>query len=258
MSPAKKKKKLLASHQRSWIWGRRLVREVLEAGRWPILELHLSTHLATEEREAAERCAAEADIPVLAEEPDRLYQLAHQRGHQGYLARMGPFPYTPEESLLKNPAPDALLVLLDRIQDPFNFGAILRSAEVLGVDGVIIGSRDQATVNSQVARSSAGAVNRIPTAQSDDLADMLRRLKALGYYSAAADEKSDTLCTGFDFARPMVLVIGNEGEGVDPALHGICETGLAIPQGGAIGSLNAAAAAAILFYEARRNRLKGT
>ncbi len=148
----------------------------------------------------------------------------------------------------------ALFAVLDRIQDPHNFGAMVRSAEVFGVGALFIAEREQAGVTTAVARSSAGAVNRVPIARVEDLVDLAGRLKGAGLALVGASEKAEVPLTDVDFRRPSAVVIGSEARGIRPALRDACDALVRIPQHGAIGSLNAAAAAAILFYEARRQR----
>ena len=132
--------------------------------------------------------------------------------------------------------------------------AIVRSASALGVDGILIGDREQAEINSQVARSSAGAVNHLPIAQTDDLPGAVDQWRARGFQIIAASEKGQTPLFQADFTRPTVMIIGNEGRGVGPELLSRCDVSVAIPMSGRVGSLNAAVAAGILFYEMRRQR----
>ena len=257
----KGKPDVLGSHQRCWFWGRNLALEILEAGRWPVLELHLAEDLDTPECARVRALAAERGIPCAVEAAQRLTALCHSGEHQGYAAKMGPYPYvSPEAALEAAPAGAApLLAVLDAIQDPFNFGAIVRSAEVLGVHAVLLGERGQTGVNRQVARSSAGAVNRLPIARLEDLEDLPAMLAARGIALVAASESAEMDCTEYGFTAPVALLLGNEGRGIRPGLLECCDARVRIPQTGKIGALNVAAAAAVLFYEAARQRgsLKG-
>jgi 23S rRNA (guanosine2251-2'-O)-methyltransferase len=254
----KGKQKLLGSHQRSWVWGRRLIIEILRGRRWGIAELLLAEELDAAELAEAQALAKAQRIPVRIEPTERLRALCHSSEHQGYLAKMLEFPYAdPEKALVgltSGSQARPFHVLLDRVQDPHNFGAIIRSAEVLGVDAVWIGDRDQVGVTSMVARSSAGAVNRIPIARVPDLVALASDFRERGLARVAATEKGAVDCTDYDFTTPTVLVLGNESEGIAPEMLALCDARVRIPQAGAIGSLNVAAAAAILFYEARRQR----
>ena len=256
----KSKQNLLGNHQRSWVWGRRLLVEILDAQRWEIAELVLSESLPTDEISST-RARAETIAETVRIEPSRrLTELCHNRSHQGYLARMKPFPYASISGILsildcsknKGVSSCPLFVILDSIQDSFNFGAIARSADALAVDAIFIGESNQAEVNSQVARSSAGAVCRVPIARTDNLASLTMQLKERDVCIVAANEKAETDCWNHDFRAPNAVIIGNEGSGISNELLDLCDAEISIPQEGSVGSLNAAAAAATIFYEAKR------
>lgn len=251
-----KPKRLMGSHNRSWLWGHHLVRETLAAGRWPIVELRLSEDLAAAERETVTAIAAGRSIPVAIDSSDRLRQLCGASDHQGYLARMRPFPFATIEELLGGLSANPVLALLDGIQDPHNFGAIVRSAEVLGVEGILVPQTNQSDVTAIVARSSAGAVNHLPLARTEDLADAARRLREQhGLRIIAADHRAERLPFEHDWAAPAAIIIGNEAAGVSEPMRQVCDDLVRIPQAGRTESLNAAVAAGILFYEIRRQRL---
>lgn len=253
-SRSKGKQKLLGSHQKCWIWGRNAVIETLTAGRWPILDLYLSSALPRDQAEPAAALAQKLGVTPMMDDPDKLTRLCHTAEHQGYLARMTDFPYWDEESVLVSLPPAPFCVILDGIQDPFNFGAIVRSAEVFGVDALFIAETGQVGVTSMVVRSSAGAVNRLPIVKVTELEGLVRRLKAHGWRVVAASEKADAVLKNHDFVRGSVVIIGNEGRGVSPNLLALCDAMVGIPQVGRIGSLNAAVAASVFFYEMRRQR----
>ncbi len=254
------KKKHAGNHQRAWLWGRRAVQEVLDHQHWPVNLLILGENLSDEERDHVSTQAVELGISVQVESPKRIQELCRNRQHQGYLARMAQYPYTPFDQLvgLVN-APDLsappLIAVLDSIQDPYNFGAVLRSAEVLGVRATLVGKHGQVEVNSHVARSSAGAVNRVPVCCEKDLPHAVSILKNRGFTIVGASEKAtDTPCQDFDFNQSVALVMGNEGQGISRVLMELCDHLVSIPQSGAIGSLNVTVAASILFYEAQRQK----
>lgn len=253
----KGKKNLLGSHQKCWIWGRNLVLETLAAGRWPIVELFLSDALDAETRTSSVARAASLGVPVEVVTPAALENMGHTREHQGYLARMSPFPYVDLESVL--PSSDSrgdapFFVMADGIQDPFNLGAVIRSAEVFGANGVIIQESGQTGVTSMVARSSAGAVNRVPVARVESLEAAAAILAAGGITLVGASEKAEASLDACDFRGPVCIVVGNEGFGLSPAIQDRCDVRVRIPQQGHVGSLNAAVAAGIFFYELRRQR----
>ena len=254
--PRRKRKKqpLLGSHQRCWLWGRHTVLETLRAGKWPVLELRLADRLPPAALAEARTLAAELNVPAFVESGDGLTRRCRTAEHQGYAAKMPPYPYDAPEEILRHASSRPLLVVLDSIQDPHNFGAILRSAEVLGLDGVLTGEQGQVEVTSLVARSSAGAVNHLRIARETDLGGALRRLRERGLTLVAASEKAARPLFACDFRRPAAVVIGNEGFGIREELLQLCDEQVTIPQSGRIGSLNAAVSAGILFYEALRQR----
>lgn len=245
---------LLGSHQRCWLWGRNVLVETLTARKWKPLEILVSDALSAAQRSAIEQLASADRIPLQVETNDRLTQLCKSAEHQGHLARMPPFPYDDAEKLLENRPAAPLYLALDGIQDPFNFGSMLRSAEVLGVDAVFLGETRQVAVTSHVARSSAGAVNHVRIARVPDLADWMTRVKSLGIRTVGATEKASDPPDAYDFRQPTMIVLGNEGTGLTPPVLAACDARVGIPQTGCVNSLNAAVAAGILFYEAHRQR----
>lgn len=245
--------KPLGTHQASWIWGRHLVLETLRSGTWPILELWLADDLPEVDVVATRQLAEAAEVPVHRAARHTLVSRCRGEDHQGFAARMAEFPYQSAEAVLAKSSRWPLTVALDRIQDPFNFGAMLRSAEIFDATGVVIGSREQVGVTSQVARSSVGAVNRLPIARVPDLALFLESLPAT-LTIVSASEKASTIISDFDFCQPTLLVIGNEGRGISDEVARHCRAAVRIPQQGTLNSLNAAAALAIICYEARRQQ----
>lgn len=251
------KASLLGSHQKCWLWGRNVVLETLRGGRWPVLELYCSDQLPPKELDVVHALATQNATSVRLESSTSLRKRCHSAEHQGYLAKMPDFPYADPLSLLdrlsaKKKTP--LLVICDAIQDPFNFGALIRSAEAFGVDGVIIGTTHQVSVTSLVARSSAGAVNHVPIARAEDLEDILGTIKDRGIQVLGTSDTSGMLVFECDLTKPTAMIIGNEGIGVRDALRDRSDHLIRIPQHGEVSSLNAAVSAGILFYEARRQR----
>lgn len=249
-----KQPKLLGSHQKCWLWGRNAVLETLSAGKWPALELALAADLPAGELKRAQTLAERRGIPVSIEPAEALQRRCRSPEHQGYVAKMPPFPYDDADSLLRNRPQRPLYVVLDSIQDPHNFGAIVRSAEVMAFDAVFIAETGQVGVTSAVARSSAGAVNHVPIARAGDLPGLARRLKQLDVRLVGASEKAEINIIDCDLTRPVAIVIGSEATGISPELADLCDETARIPQYGRVGSLNAAVSAGILFYEARRQR----
>lgn len=242
-----------ANHNRSWIWGRNVVAETLRAGRWPMLELAVSDKLERLVLDEFLRLAENANTPITETDDDGVAKLCRAADHQGCAARMGAFPYVTGEQFLQRMTANARILILDRIQDPFNFGAMIRTAECLGLDGIVIGATEQTGVNSQVVRSSAGAVNHVPIARVDDLPAFVSGLAAQSWQIWGATERGSVALDQAGFHPPLALIIGNEGTGIGPDLQTHCTATVQIPMAGRVGSLNAAVSAGILCHEIVRS-----
>jgi 23S rRNA (guanosine2251-2'-O)-methyltransferase len=226
------------------VYGRRAVREALR-GRREVLEL-----LATERAISAEPWLSAAK-PRLRSERE-LTELAATRDHQGVVARVEPYRYADAYELAAVDRP--LLAVLDRVTDPRNLGAVCRSAEVAGATGVVVPAHGSAVVTPAVARSSAGAIEHLPIAVVTNLARYLQEVKgpALWVYGAAATAETSMWET--DLAGGVALVFGAEGRGLRPLVARSCDVLVSIPSLGEVESLNVSVAAALLLYEARRQR----
>jgi 23S rRNA (guanosine2251-2'-O)-methyltransferase len=181
-----------------------------------------------------------------------LTRLAGSPDHQGVVAEVDPYPYADAGSLLR--ASDALVVALDQVQDPRNLGAVCRSAEVAGVAGVVIPERRSAAVTPVTAKASAGAVEHLAIATVRNLAEWLATAKQAGAWVYGASADAPTRYDAIDWSGKVVLVLGGEGKGIRPRVAGTCDATIAIPQRGRVGSLNVAAAASVLLFEAVRRR----
>jgi 23S rRNA (guanosine2251-2'-O)-methyltransferase len=180
-----------------------------------------------------------------------LSRIAGSREHQGVVAEVDPYPYASADDLL---TPDALILALDQVQDPGNLGAVCRSAEVAGAAGVVIPGRRAAQVTAAVCKASAGAVEHLAVARVRNLADWLGEAKQRGGWVYGARPGAVTLYTGVELRGLVVLVLGGEGPGLRPRVAAACDALVGIPQAGMVGSLNVSAAAAVLLFEAVRQR----
>lgn len=270
-----KKSTFSGNHQRSWLWGRHAVTETLQAGSWPVLEIYATRDAYSQSADLLDVKRSDG-IPLQVVDSDRLEQLCRSSEHQGLVARMGEYPYCSAERFeqLLRSAQDAkratseahqvpagrqpLLVICDRIQDTFNFGAILRCCDGADVLGVIVGDHSQALVTPHVARSSAGAVNHIDVVKSPDLIGTALKIKSLGWQLVAADSNATQSVWDSPLTGANALVIGSEAHGIRPELLEICDRRVCIPMYGQVTSLNAAVAAGILLYEIRRQQLSSS
>jgi len=183
---------------------------------------------------------------------DELTKLAGSPDHQGFVAEVDPYPYADPGSLLA--ADDALIVALDQVQDPHNLGAICRTAEVLGASGVVITARRAAGVTPAVCKASAGAVEHLAVARVGNLADWLTAVKGAGAWVYGAQPEAEISPEAVDLRDRAVIVVGSEGKGIRPRVAASCDAMVSIPRRGRVASLNVSAAAAVLLYEAMRQR----
>lgn len=226
------------------VYGRRSVHEALR-GRREVLEL-----FATERAVGAETWLAEAKPKI---RPEReLSELAGTRDHQGAVARVEAYRYADAYELASVDKP--LLAVLDRVTDPRNFGAVCRSAEGAGATGVIVPAHGSAVVTPAVARASAGAIEHLPIAVVTNLARYLEEIKGAELWVYGAAGEADTPMWEADLAGGVALVFGAEGKGLRPLVRRSCDALVSIPLAGQVESLNVSVAAALLLFEARRQR----
>jgi 23S rRNA (guanosine2251-2'-O)-methyltransferase len=226
------------------VYGRRAVREALR-GRREVLEVW-----ATDRALAAEPWLAEAKP---RKRPDRdLTERADTRDHQGVLALVEPFGYADAYELAAAERP--LLAVLDRVTDPRNLGAVCRSAEGAGATGVVVPAHGSAVVTPAVARASAGAIEHLPVAVVTNLARYLEEVKGADLWIFGAAGEGGTSMWETDLSGGVAIVLGAEGKGLRPLVRRTCDALVAIPLLGQVESLNVSVAAAVLLYEARRQR----
>lgn len=204
--------------------------------------------------------ARDAGIRVERVVRERLATLADGGVHQGVVAELRSFRYAELSDVLDTAQASgrpALVVVLDGIQDPHNFGAIIRSAHALGAHGVVIGKDRAVQVTGVVAKASAGAVEHCPIVRVVNISRALEELKQAGVWTAAADPQASEPLWKARLDGPLALVVGAEGAGVREGVLKHCDFRLRIPMVGQVGSLNASVSAALLLYEVARQRSGG-
>ena len=230
---------------RELVYGRNAVRELFRGPR-DVLETWVT------ERAAAQIPWLEAG-PRPQVKPERaLSEAAGSRDHQGVVAWCEPFRYADAYELAAVERP--LLVCLDQVTDPHNLGAVVRSAEGAGATGVVLPAHGSVRVTPAVCRASAGAVEHVSVAVVPNLARYLAEIKGPDLWTYAADAEGTVPMWDADFESGVALVLGTEGRGVRPLVRRTCDGTVAIPLAGKVGSLNVSVAAALLLYEARRQR----
>ncbi|MDR1755775.1 MAG: 23S rRNA (guanosine(2251)-2'-O)-methyltransferase RlmB [Culturomica sp.] len=192
--------------------------------------------------------------------PDELFRPVADRNHQGVLAEVAPVPYREIEEVLdeteaKGEMP--FVLILDRVTDVRNFGAIVRSAECAGVHAVVIPNKNSAKISSDAIKTSAGALYHVPVCRVQNLKKLVRELKFNRKMQViAASEKSEKLYTEAEMTTALAIILGSEEKGIEEGLLSIANQQVRIPLKGEIGSLNVSAAAAVMLFEAVRQRGK--
>jgi 23S rRNA (guanosine2251-2'-O)-methyltransferase len=229
------------------VYGTRAVREALR-GRREVLELW-----ATERAVSSEEWLRGLARPRLQVKLDRdLTEAAGTRDHQGVVAFCEPYRYADAYELAARERP--LLAVLDQVTDPRNHGAVARSAEGAGATGIVLPAHRSASVTPAVCRASAGAVEHLPIAVVTNLARYLNEVKGADLWVFAAEGTARQTMWEADLSGGLALVFGAEGRGLRPLVRRACDAAVAIPLAGATESLNVSVAAAVLLYEARRQR----
>jgi 23S rRNA (guanosine2251-2'-O)-methyltransferase len=233
---------------REQVYGRRPVHEALRGSR-EVLELW-----ATERAVKAEAWLRDTPRPRVQVKLERdLSEEAGTRDHQGVLAWCEPYRYADAYELAARERP--LLACLDQVNDPRNLGAVCRSAEGAGATGVVVPAHGSARVTPAVCRASAGAVEHLPIAVVTNLARYLQEIKANdGLWVVGATGDAKTTMWEAELSGSIAFAFGAEGKGLRPLVRRSCDLEVSIPQLGRVESLNVSVAAAVLLYEARRQR----
>ncbi len=179
------------------------------------------------------------------------------KNHQGAVAQISPIEFHDMETLVMNVIESGktpLFLLLDQLSDVRNFGAIIRTAECTGVDGIIIQKKGGAPVNGDAIKTSAGAVFKIPICKVDHIKDAVFYMQASGIKVIAATEKTNDLLYDVSFVEPCALIMGSEGRGINPSTLKVVDTKAKLPLLGAIESLNVSVACGAFLYEVVRQR----
>ena len=239
------------------IEGRNAVTEALRAGT-PIDKIFLAR--GETDATLGHIAAAARDKGIVVVECDRrkLDFMSRTHSHQGVIAQAAVREYASVDDILsaaREKGESPLIVVCDELSDPHNLGAVIRTAECAGAHGVIIPKRRSAGLTAVVAKTSAGAVSHLPVARVANLPSLLKRLKEEGLWIFGSAADGTTSLYAADLKGPAALVIGSEGSGMSRLVSETCDFLVRIPMRGKLNSLNASAAAAIVLYEAVRQRL---
>jgi 23S rRNA (guanosine2251-2'-O)-methyltransferase len=245
------------------LYGLHPVEEALRAGTRPLD--HVSVARERESRrdtrmEALLELCRARNIRVSTESRDQLTRHCKTDAHQGIVAFVRERKFLALEDLLHAPASSSGLrffLALDGVEDPHNYGALLRSADGAGIDGVVVTERRSAPLSAVTAKTSAGASEHVRLAQVVNLTRALETMKKNNIWIVGLDERGTPDYTDFDFQQDCCLVLGSEGSGLHELVKRSCDHLLRIPMAGSVSSLNVSVAGAVVMYEAMRQRRPG-
>ena len=240
------------------LFRRNAVRECLRAGRRRAHQLTITREVDLAPARDILDAAHRQQIPIVETDRKTLNLATHGEPHQGVMLEVGPYPYVDLEEITDFAArlgEPPLIVLLDLVQDPRNVGALLRTAEAMGVHGIVIQERRGCEITPTVVTTSAGAAEHLRVAQVTNLVDAMQRLKRkdVWLYGLGLTEDAEELGEA-DLNRALGLVIGNEGDGLRRLVRNRCDLIVRLPMLGRVESLNAAVAGSIALYAARAAR----
>ncbi len=227
-----------------YVYGRNSVKEVIRSGR-AIRVYCTDDHEMTEE-------LRKARIPYESVQRKRLDQMAKGGNHQGIIAEVKPFRLSRLEELIREK--NGFIVMLDGLQDVHNLGAVIRTAECAGVDGIIYKKHGSVKINDTVAKVASGALEYMKICEVTNLVNAINTLKEAGYWVVGTDGKAKQSYSDLDYDFNTVLVIGAEGEGISRLTKENCDYLVSLPLEGHINSLNASVAAGIMIYEVLEKR----
>ena len=233
------------------VFGIHPVLEALRAGR--VRVVRVVEKEGTRLREIVE-LAGRIGVAVQREPAARLESRARGQVHQGVVAELTGNEVYDVSGLVRDAAAAPFIVVLDGVEDPHNLGAILRTADAAGVDGVVVQDRRSAARSGVAAKSSAGAISHIRLAEVVNVARALDELKELGVWTVGLAGEADQVYDQVDLTGPIAVVLGAEGPGMRRLVREKCDFLVSIPMAGHVGSLNVSVAAGVVLFEAARQR----
>jgi 23S rRNA (guanosine2251-2'-O)-methyltransferase len=250
------------AHGADFISGRNPVLEMLQTDPSRLTKVFIVDGMTASFRRQITALAKEHGVPVQTVPGVRLERTVPGVNHQGIVAQVSSVGYSDVHEILTRCGPmredvirdKPIVLLLDQIQDPYNFGAIIRSAAAAGAGGVIVPERNAAPLSSGAIKASAGAAMNIPVGRTPNLLGVLDELKERGYWIVGADGTADTSIWDMDWDRPLGIVIGNEDKGLRSPIAKACDFKVKIPMPGPVESLNASVAAGLILFVAAHAR----
>ncbi|MCY4612317.1 MAG: 23S rRNA (guanosine(2251)-2'-O)-methyltransferase RlmB [Nitrospira sp.] len=237
------------------MFGIRAVTEALRSGSRTFIKILLSHR--HRQFSPIIRFAKVQGVPLQVQPRERLDRLVSSAHHQGVVALVAAKSYASEDEILGHAGQQdepGFFLALDGVEDPQNFGAVLRTAATAGIHGVFIPDRRSVGLTASVAKSSAGAVEHVRVARCPNIGTLIKRLQDRGMKTVALDPRSPRLYTELDFKGPTLLVFGGEGRGLRSRIVDQCDAQARIPMRGQVNSLNVSASVAVVAYEVVRQR----
>lgn len=237
------------------IYGTRAVIEAIRAGR-EVEKIMIQTGLANDLIKELMTLARQRNVPILSTHADKLKRLS-TKNHQGVIALLSAVQYASLENIIHKTyeeGRDPFLLLLDRVTDVRNFGAIVRTAECAGIDAIVISEKGNAPITSDAVKTSAGALNHLPVCREKELKTTLKFLRENGIRIVACTEKAANTLYQLTLTGPIAIIMGSEEDGISDVLLREADDLAAIPLKGEIGSLNVSVAAGVALYEVVRQR----
>jgi 23S rRNA (guanosine2251-2'-O)-methyltransferase len=243
------------SRESDFIYGIRAVLEALSAGQ-EIEKVLIQKDLRSDLIRQLISQLKELAIPFHQVPPEKLHRLT-RKNHQGVICFISPIQYQSLDHVIEScyaRGKDPFLVILDRVTDVRNFGAIARTMECAGADALVIQSRGNALVGGDAMKTSAGALNLLPVCREENLKNTLINLKNTGIRVIGCTEKTETSLYNSDLSGPIAIVMGSEEDGISGEYLKLCDLKVKIPMSGKIESLNVSVSTGIVIYEALRQR----
>jgi 23S rRNA (guanosine2251-2'-O)-methyltransferase len=240
-----------------WVGGRRPVLEALAASREAMRLLVASSAKPSPELRAITDAARRARIPVDRVPAEQLARIVGFDGHQGVALEVAERRWSDVAELLddaRTAGRDPFVLVLEHLQDPTNFGTLLRSAEAAGVDGVVFPERGAAPLSAAAVKASAGASEHLLLARLPTIGEAIHELKQAGLRLVAGDQGAPASAWESDLRGPLAVVVGSEGSGLSGVTRRRCDLLVSFPMAGRVASLNAATAGALLLFEVVRQR----
>ena len=237
---------------KEWIYGKNTVRELLTGPR-QVYEVMIQNQSKNDD---IVKLCRKNNIKMRMTDKNGFIKLVGNVNHQGVMALIDGYDYTPLEDIVRNipEGKQPLLLMLDGMEDPHNLGAIIRTCDAIGVDGGIVGKKRSVGLNATVAKVSTGAIDHVPVAQVTNLSRTLDSLKKEGFWVVGCELDNSTDYRAVDYNMPLVLVIGSEGFGISRLVKEHCDMNVILPMVGHVNSLNASVATAVLLYQVYNSR----